>query len=163
MDNALVINTINLNEARKIIDLFSKNNKNKKIVVFAKGNEFNRKILENSKVDVLVFSEFLGEKGKLKQRGSGLNQVLCKLARDNEILIGVDISVMEKMSSKQLSEHISRIRQDVKLCNKYKVKMILVNVVCKNVHDLQSFCLSVGMSTSMAKYATLNSFDVQNI
>jgi len=155
----VVINTLNINEVRNLVDKCSLGKtleKTKKIIVIAKDDEFNRKVLENKKVDVLVFSEFSEKKDKLKQRNSGLNQVLCKFARDNKIEIGIDISMMEKMSAKELSEHISRIRQNVKLCNKYKIKMILINVKEKNKHDLIAFCLSIGMSTSMAKYAVEN-------
>ena len=158
--NNVIINTSNANEARKQIDSAGK--ENKKVIVIAKDDEFNRKLLENKKVDVLVFSEFSKGKDRLRQRNSGLNQVLSKLARDNEIKIGIDISIIEKLSSKELSEHISKIKQNVKLCNKYKVKMTLVNVKNKNKHDLVAFCLSIGMSTSMAKYTVDNNLFIKD-
>ena len=64
-----------------------KKNAGKKIMFSSSNDELNRKILEKEKVDVLLLNH-LGKKDFQKQRNSGLNQVLTKIAKKKEIIIG---------------------------------------------------------------------------
>lgn len=145
-----VIDTSYLTELRKAID---KSDKKKKIAVIAKNDEFNRKVFENNKVD-LVFELESGRKDRLKQRDSGLNHVLCKLAKKNDIVVGIDFSKLEKMSDFELSSYLAKVEQNIMLCKKYKVKMVVVN--SSDGKNLGDFLLTLGMSTSMAKWAVEN-------
>ena len=77
-----MINTNNLNEARKQIQKLKK--EGKEVIVLAQNDDFNRKIFENKEVSMIVGLEFDG-KDRLKQRDSGLNEVLCKLAKSNDV------------------------------------------------------------------------------
>ncbi len=153
----LLVDAGNINEARNQIEKVSKQKLN--VVVLAKDDEFNRKILENKKVNFLLFAGFKGRKNKLKQKDSGLNQVLCKLARDNDIAIGIDFSELQKKTDFELSHYLGMLMQNIKLCRKHKVKMILFNAKNKNNHDLFSLLSSLGMPTSMAKYAVENKIE----
>ena len=83
-----MINTDNPNEARKIIERESKSGK---VIVQGKSIDFNRIILENKKVDMLILSH-TNKKDKLKQQDSGLNHVLCEIARKNNITLAFDFS-----------------------------------------------------------------------
>src|SRR3989338_1588568 len=146
--------------ARKAID---KNHGKGIIVVRAKNDDFNRKILENKKVNILLSPESgTGIKhDKLKQRDSGLNHVLCKIAKQNNIAIAIDFSeILKKQNEekqekgkKQLAEHLARIMQNIKLCKKSGTKIILMKKQGKNNYDLQAFLLTLGMPTNMAKIA----------
>lgn len=153
MKNYQLINTDNINEAKNLINKYS--NLSQSIVVTAKNDEFNRKVLEIKKIDILLFRDFKSRKNKLKQRDSGLNQVLCKLAKENNILIGIDFNIFYEKNEKELSLCAEKMIQNIKLCNKYKVKIILFNAENKNKYDLFSLLISLGMPTNMAK-ETLN-------
>jgi len=150
-----IINVNNANEARKIIDKMFK--EGTKVIVMAKDDEFNRTILENKRVDFLIDVESGNKHDRLKQRDSGLNQVLCKLARDNEVSIGINLRHLNKGSDFEKAKYLSRLLQNVKLCKKYQVKMVLFNVD-KRKKDLNGLLLTLGMSTDMAKFAFENSF-----
>ena len=152
MEKYEVISENNIDRTRKLIDNHSK--EGKKVIILAKDDNFNRKILENKKVDV-IFGLELGKKDRLKQRDSGLNQVLCKLAKQNNIEIGIDFSQTNKMSDFPLSSYLGRLKQNIMLCKKYKVSMVLINSK-GNKQDLMAFLLTLGMSTSMAKHAVEN-------
>ena len=145
-----MINTININEARKQIDNLVK--EGKKVIVVAKDDAFNRKILENAKVDVLVRVEKGDRKRSLRQIDSGLNHVLCKLAKENNIAIGIEFEELVKKEPK----HFEKVLQNIRLCRKYKVNMVLINAKDKSVSDLRALLLTLGMTTSMAKYAVDN-------
>ena len=68
-------------------------------IVQGKDIGFNRIILENKKVDMLILSH-TNKKDKLKQRDSGLNHVLCNLAKQNNILLAIDLNELIKTQDK---------------------------------------------------------------
>ena len=72
------------NEARRLN--FSKNI----VIVKSFDEEISRACLENKNVDILIGSELSNDKDFIHFRKSGLNQVLCKLAKKNNVAIGLD-------------------------------------------------------------------------
>ena len=154
MKNIMFIGKDKIEEARKAID-----KEYGKGVIAVKGgdNEFNRKVLENKKVDILLSPERGGRKDRLKQGDSGLNHVLCRIARQNNIAIGIDFKEMldkkEDEGKKQLAEHLRRIMQNIRLCKKAKTNMILMSKSGRDDYDLRAFLSTLGMPTDMAKRA----------
>jgi len=120
-----IINTSNINEARKQIQKLKKENPSQQIIVKAQDDEFNRKILEIKEVNILLSPEIHNRKDKLKQRDSGLNEFLCKLAKENNISIGINISDINSLHQKQKAIILSRIIQNIKLCKRTNTKIIL--------------------------------------
>ena len=120
-----IINTPNLNQARKQILKLKKENPSQQIIIKAQDEEFNRKILENKGIDILLSPEIHNRKDKLKQRDSGLNEFLCKLAKENNIRIGINISDINFLPQKQKAIILSRIIQNIKLCKRTNTKIIL--------------------------------------
>ena len=120
------------------------------------GDKDTRKLIENKKIDILLNSE-KGFKGdSLHYRNSGLDQIVCKLAAKNKIAIGFSFS--EFLSSNNRSELIGRIRQNVKLCRKYKVKMVVASFAknkyeMRDAKDLLAFCRFIGMTGKEANDA----------
>lgn len=149
MEKIYLIDVENYEKARNLILNYFKKGK---VVVKAKNDEFNRKVLENEKVDVLFSVEGGKRKDKLKQKDSGLNQVLCKIANKNKVAIGIDFNNFLEKDDFKFSIFLGRLQQNIKLCNKYKIKMILVNASKEN-RLIYSLLISLGMSTSMAKFA----------
>ncbi len=135
-----------LKEIRKV------KNKNE-ILVRAKDENFNRKVLELGVG--LVFPREDSPRDKLKQRDSGLNHVLCKIAKDKDIKIGIDVKKLLQGNDFEIANKFARERQNIFLVNKYGVKLVLINC-SKDKKDLQSFFLNLGANTKIAKYAVEN-------
>ena len=142
----LVINETNFEKAREKIK------ESKEPVIFSSNDDdLNRRILEKEKISVLLLNQN-ERKDKLKQRNSGFNHVLAKIAKKNNISIGINLD--EIIESKEKSKTLARISQNIKLCNKSKLKMKFIAINEKNkrnLHDLKSLGLILGMPTWMTK------------
>jgi len=145
------INTNNLNQARKQIQKLKR--ENKEIVIQAQDNKFNRKILENPDINILLSPELHDRKDKLKQRDSGLNEVLCKLAKQNNIKIGIDLNKINKLEKKQKAIILARIIQNINLCKRTKTQIILFPKNKFKKQDVLGFFLTLNGSTEQAKQA----------
>jgi RNase P/RNase MRP subunit p30 len=157
MINLIKIDVSNVNEARKIIESLFK--QGKKVVICAKDDDFNRKILESGKIELIYGFESFSRKNKLKQRDSGLNHILCKITRENNIKIGIDFSDLLKRKEFDMADYIGKVIQNIKLCNKNNVKMVLINNrLSKN--SVYSILSTLGMPTNMIKYAIENGVDI---
>ena len=142
-----IINTENLNEARKLIE--KANKEDKRVIITGKSIDFNRIILENKRVNMLILSHE-NKKDKLKQRDSGLNHILCKLAKQNNIILAFDINELKKHQDKKTNALIlARMLQNIKLIKKARNKFKLLNYNDK--HQAFSFLLTLGLPTNMAK------------
>ena len=133
-------------KARKKI----KESKEKRI--FSSNNdELNRKILEKEKIDVLLLNQSQ-RRDRMKQRDSGLNHILAKIAKKKGVAIGINLDEIIDSNPKEKTEILSRIRQNIKICNKNKLKMEFISQKNKrDVHDLKSLGLSLGMPTWMTE------------
>jgi len=138
-----MITTTNLNQARKEIQEYKK--QNRLVIVKAQTPEFNRKIIENKDVDIITDLELHNRKDNLKQRDSGLNEVLCKLATKNNIKIGINLNEIIKLSKKEKTIVIARIIQNITLCKRTKTKIIILNKEKYNKQELFSLLLTLGM------------------
>ena len=112
---------------------------NKKGLVIVQGGDLdiNRFAVENKQVDILLSPEKNTRKDLMFSRRSGLNQVLCKLAAKNGVAIGFDFSYLLHSSDKQRARILGRMKQNVKFCKKYKVKMVFSSFA-KNKYELRS-------------------------
>lgn len=125
------------------------------------GSNLNRKILENRKVDILLSPEKGRKEDYIHQRNSGLNHILAKIASKNKIAIGINFSDILKANNEERAKLIGRIKQNIKLCRKYKVKMIIATFASnkyelRSVKDLENFALVLGMNTKEAKESLTN-------
>ena len=148
-----MINTLNINEARKQIDsLESKKEKEKEpIIVMSQDDVFNGKILENKKVDVFVINEQRYVKDYMKQRDSSLNESYCKLAVKNSIKIAIDIDSIAKKNDMDKAQSLSRVRQNISLCKRTGCQLVFFSNKLKQ--ELMGLMLVLGASTSQAKKA----------
>jgi len=173
MKETISIEENNFEKARKIIN----QNKDKQIIFTSDDDELNRKILEKLEINVLLLKQSK-RKDFQKQRNSGLNQVLAKIAKKKNITIGIDLDEIiestpqaytkearepanagpEKSSSKistkgkNKSDILARIKQNIKLCNKNKLKMKFISEKYKRgIYDLKSIGLILSMPTWMTK------------
>ncbi|MBI1972725.1 hypothetical protein HYS50_01840 [Candidatus Woesearchaeota archaeon] len=118
--------------------------------------EKNRTAVENKQVDILLAPERAGKKDKFTQRDSGLNHVLCALAKKNDIAIGFSFS--DLLNSLHRAIVLGRMMQNVRLCRKYKVRMVVASFAknpweMRSAHDLFAFAQVLGMTPKEAKLA----------
>jgi len=123
----------------------------KEIIFSSSDDELNRKVLEKlgDKINILLLSQ-KDKKDFQKQRNSGLNQVLAKIAKSNSVKIGINLDEILESSTEEKAKILSRIKQNIKLCNKYKLNMKFINLNPKNSRnsrDLKSLGLILGMNT----------------
>ncbi|GAI58208.1 unnamed protein product [marine sediment metagenome] len=91
------------------------------------------------------------EKTKLKQRDSGLNEVLCKLAKKNNIKIGIQINKIQKLNKQQKAIVLSRIIQNINLCKRTKTPIMFFPKNKFKKQDVLAFFLALKSSTQLAK------------
>ncbi len=124
------------------------------ITIKAQNDEFNRKIIEYGKFDILLGLEESNKTDKLKQANSGLNHIMAKLAAKNKISIGINIEQLRKLNKERRAITLSRIIQNIKTCRKAKTKIKLLNYKDKN--NAFYLLISWGASTQQAKEAIEN-------
>ena len=133
----------------KARDLIRKN-RGKKIIFSSDDDELDRKILEKEKIDILLLNQRV-RKDRQKQRESGFDHVMAKLAKKNGVAIGINFDEIINSHGKNKADILARIRQNVKICNKEKLKMVFLKKNDKNSYDLKSLGLVLGMPTWMIK------------
>ncbi len=149
MTEQIIIKESNFEKARKTI----RENRDKIIIFSSDDDEFNRKILEKEKINILLIN-LSGKKDFQKQRNSGFNQVMAKLAKKNNVAIGINFDELIEANSFEKSKILARIQQNIKLCNKNKLKMKFIIQNSKNqrdVYDLKALGLVLGMPTWMTR------------
>jgi len=120
------------------------------------GSKNNRKTAGNKEVDILLSPE-IGSNGKtLIMRDSGLNDVICKLAKKNQVAVGFSFSSI--LNSKNRVELLANMMQNIRLCRKYKVIMVMASFAhnkyeMRHGRDLLNFCKVLGMGDGEAKNA----------
>jgi len=149
----MIIQEKNIEKARKLINKLAK--EGKKGIVKGFNSDYNRKILEMKNVSVLLpLPE--NPKDRVKERDSGLNHILCKIAAKNNIKIGIDLSELIALDKKEKAKKLSRISQNIKLCKKAGAKIIVINKAGKQDRDIFSLLLTLGADTKIAKTALQN-------
>ena len=134
-------------KARKLI----KEAQDKIIIFSSNDDELNRKILEKEKIDILLIN-LSGKKDFQKQRDSGFNQVLAKIAKEKNVAIGINFD--EIIQSSEKPKILARLKQNISLCNKNKLKMKFIIQNSENrrdIYDLKSLGAVLGMPTWMVR------------
>lgn len=143
----IIISETDFQKARNKIREAKKNGI--EIIFSSDDDELNRKILEKEKIDVLLLT-LSNRKDFMKQRNSSFNQVLAKLAKKNNVSVGINLDeILSARSLKEKSEILARIRQNIKLCNKNKLKMRFISEGNADKYNLKSLGLTLGMPTWM--------------
>ncbi len=132
-----------------------------KIVVYkSTGND--RYVIEKSKASIIFGFEKISARDSMHSRNSGLNQVLCKLANKNNIIIGFSFSDILNSDGITRSQILGRIMQNIRLCRKYKVKTMIASFAEKPYEmrpcsDLKSAFIGLGMHPNEARNSLENS------
>jgi RNase P/RNase MRP subunit p30 len=147
------VRTAVLAEPKKAFQLRSQG-----ILTFVQCSDQDRAILERGSADVLFGAESTQPKDYMHQRGSGLNHVMCALAKKNRVAIGFSFAKILESSGSQRAQILGRMMQNIMLCRKYKVKTVIGSFAkdpwkMRSPHDLASFFTVLGMHPAEAKIA----------
>lgn len=139
----MIISTQNLQQAKDQIKKSSK-----PIIVRAQSDEFNRKILEYGKFDILLSLED-AKSNSIRKINSGFNHVLAKIAAKNKIALGIDMQELAQLGKKDKAQVLSKIIQNIQIARKAKCQIKVLNFTDKT--NALNFLLSLGASTQQAK------------
>ena len=100
-----------------------------------------KKIVLNEQTEELKAVEVVAKKDFIHHRASGLNQVLCKSANENDVIIGFSLRSVLNAENKSLI--LGRIMQNISICRKFKAKTAIASFAQKpfemrSVHDVIS-------------------------
>ena len=122
--------------------------KNKADHVFYENDEKTRHVVEKFKPAAVFNLENSFKRDFVHHRNSGLNHIIAKLMYDKKVAIAFSFS--EILNSKKREILLGRIAQNIRLCKKYKVKMITASFAkdpyeMRSNVELKSFFKKLGM------------------
>jgi len=144
-------------DARKIIE--SLKNKNKVIALMGGDDAFNRRAIETLKINYLVSPERGDKRDSLKQRDSGVNHVIAKLAKEKGISVVIDFSEVANLKGKTKALRLEKLIQNMKICRKAgcNIKIASLATSKNGLIDEKArvaFGVSLGMSSVQARDST---------
>ena len=148
LKQAILVKTNDINKAKNLnLPLIS--NRNDRFI-------FDQKYTK--KPMILYNLENISAQDSLHSRHSGLNQILCKLAKKNNIILGLSLSQILNETPQKRAQIIGRLIQNIKLARKYKVKIKLASFATSPYQlrapsDLQSFGIMLGLHPKEATQA----------
>lgn len=127
-------------------------------VILGGDEKVNRAAVESKAGLILLHPERHSGSDSFNQRQSGLNSALCRLARKNNVVVGFSFSYVLNSTGKERAKIIGRMMQNVRLCRKYKVDMVLGNFATsawqlRSYDCLKSFGYVIGMNGLEVKNA----------
>jgi len=136
-------------EIIKIKSLKDLNKLKKDSILESENPKLIRKALESKKFLAITGIENENNKDRMHSQNSNFNNVLAKIAVKNKIAYSIN---MEKLiKSKDQVSLLRKIYQNIKLCNKHKVKIYILNNHNKNPKDLESFSRFLKIKAEMIK------------
>lgn len=123
-----------------------------------KNNSVIRYIFESKDIDLVFGLENNSLKDHTHFVNSGLDQVLCKIAKKKNKIVCFDFSSILNSSDELRSKLLSRMIQNIKLCKKYKVDIAIISFAkkpddMKYYHDLIAFLIVLKCDPAKAKKA----------
>ncbi len=134
----------------EILHKIPKQIRKESIIVIQGGDDtLNRLAVSSKYVDILLDPHLGNRKDFMHQRNSGLNHVLCALAKENNVAIGFSFSCI--LHAQQRAKSLGRMMQNILLCRKYKIHMVIGSFAenewdVRNEKDLQAFFKVLGMT-----------------
>ena len=119
-------------------------------LIAAKSSDKDRILIESKKVNLIYGFEETQKRDYMHQRASGLNHVICGLAKKNNVAIGFSYSSLLGKNNSHLL--IGRMMQNISLCRKYRVKTIIGSFSSnpyemRAPHDIISLFTLLGMDS----------------
>ncbi len=107
-----------------------------------------RTVIEKFRPKLIFDLEMSKRKDFIHHRNSGLNHILCKIANENKVTIGFSFRSILK-NKKFRPVMIGRIKQNIKLCKKYKTQIMIASFAedpyeMRSPHDIAAFFKILG-------------------
>lgn len=138
----------NLDELKKLKQIRKKYD-----VLLVRGGDLNlnRKAVETKEVDILTHPE-------LEQKNSGINHIMAKLARKNNVAIEINFRQILQSYKGTRAHILKKMATNVMLCKKYKVPVIICSGGISHLHMKDPLILSsigtlLGLEMNEAKDA----------
>ncbi|MBI2653003.1 hypothetical protein HYX00_06055 [Candidatus Woesearchaeota archaeon] len=140
-----IVNQKNINQSFK---------QSKLLVV--KSSDKDRFFIESKKIRMIYGFEEEHKNDYLHQRASGLNHVICELAKKNNVAVGFSYSSLFNKGDQTTPLLLGRMMQNISLCQKYKVKTIIGSFSenpfgMRSPHDVISLFNMLGMDRKKVK------------
>jgi RNase P/RNase MRP subunit p30 len=149
-----IIKEDNFENARNKIKKLKKETPEEEVIFTSNKDDLNRKILEKTKINILLINQ-KNKRDFHKQRNSGFNQVLSRETKNKKIKIGINLDeILEEKNILKKAKILARIKQNIILCNKNRIKMKFIlqkRQNKRNQKNLKSLGLVLGMPTWMTR------------
>lgn len=108
-----------------------------------------RNLIESKRAEMIFEFEQDKRKDTMHFRNSGINQVIAKLMKEKNAAYGLSFSQVLNAGKEQRARLIGRIMQNIRLCKKYKVKIIIGSFAgspyeMRDYRDLLAFARNLG-------------------
>ncbi len=129
-------------------------NKNEYDLILAERKKW---AFQEPKVDIIFNLENTDKEDFVHHRASGLNQKLAKQARENNTAIAFNLSQL--YNQEKASQTLGRMQQNVRICRKYNVDMIIASFAIEPYDmrapkELEALGKTIGMHPKEAQQAT---------
>lgn len=123
--------------------------------VFKSDISKDRNLIERKGVDIIYEFEQDRRRDSMHFRNSGINQVIAKLMKEKNLVYGLSFSQILNASKLEQSKLIGRMIQNIMLCKKYKVKIIIASFArnpyeMRDYRDLLAFAKTLGLDEHKA-------------
>lgn len=117
-----------------------------------KSSEKDRNLIESKRVSMIYEFESLNKKDSLNYRNSGMNHIIAKLMADNDVSYGLSFSMLLNASKEEKPKLFGRIIQNIRLCRKFRVKIVVASFArnpyeMRDSKDLLTFARLLGVSS----------------
>lgn len=119
--------------------------KNLLVLVKAESEELLRFLIERTAVDIIFGMERINPKDSVHFPRGGLDQIICKLAVENSKMLAFSFNdILNAKDNLVQARLMNRMRFNIKLCKKYKVKMFFSSFAnnkmeIRSAKDLKAF------------------------
>ncbi len=118
--------------------------------IFKSDIKKDRNLIESKKTDIIYGFETLSRKDGFHFLNSGLNHVLVKLMKEKNVSYGLSFSQLLNASRQEQAVILGRILQNLKLCKKYKVPVVVGSFAnspyqMRDSKDLLAFARTLGL------------------
>ena len=134
-----------------------------KYPTFLQSGEKDQQIVENNPPNAAYGFEAKSEKDYLHQRASALNNTICTFAQKNNVIIIFSFNQIIKNFKIKRAQIIGRIKQNIKLCRKHKVKTAIASFATtpnemRASKDMQALFQIIGMhpTETQKAFQTIN-------
>ena len=122
-------------------------------IIIGQNDDYNRKMIEYGKFDILLSPESGNRKNSLMAIDSGLNHTLLTAATKNKVSIGIDLDEIRSLSKEQKAKRLEKIIQNLRFARKKSTKLAIKGL--KDLKNKQSLLKSLGASSQQAAQALI--------